>query len=81
MIPSPENTRIVKIAKKVFRYDNVMTDWGWKHDMYYDVESKSYLIADFPTKDMFFELSICPEDGLAEIQVHGETHRVRVYEE
>jgi hypothetical protein len=81
MIPSPDNQTSFKTAKKVFRYDDVLTDWGWSHDVYYDALSEEYFIANFPQDGHMFEISVLPTNGPAEITVQGTTYRVRVYEQ
>lgn len=80
MIPSPDSRRYVKLARRVFRFDEVLKDMGWWHDVYFDTEVGVYLVANFPTEGRFFELGIPPLPGDAEVTVDNKTYRVRIYE-
>jgi hypothetical protein len=78
MIPAPDNSDVIKTAKKVFRFDEVLTDWGWEHDVYYSVQSQEYLIVDFPSEGHFFAISRLPEDGDATLTAGSKTYEVNV---
>jgi hypothetical protein len=80
MIPAPGTDHIIKVARKVFRYDSALTDWGWTHDVYYDTRSRVCIIADFPEKDMQFEMAYLPELGPAEIKIGDQTFKLKVFE-
>lgn len=80
MIPVPGSRRYIKLAVKVFRYDDVLTTWGWTHDVYFDTQVGVYLVANFPAEGQFFELSKAPQPGYAEMTTGGKTYRTRVYE-
>ena len=79
MQPSPENTQVVKLSMKMFRYDEVLTDWGWTHDVYFDTNSKLVLVSDFPEKDHFFEIGQIPELGPATLEINGESYNVKFF--
>ncbi len=73
--------RLIKTAKKVFRYDNAATSMGWPHDVYYDRLSEVFIIQDFPQKGLEFAVRTPLEDGFSEIEVEeNEKYRIRVYE-
>ncbi len=73
--------RFIKTAKKVFRYMNETTPAGPPtHDVYYDRESNIFIIENFPTKGVQFEVGDTIENGFAWIVVDGTEHQIRVYE-
>jgi hypothetical protein len=82
MIPDPTdpNPTLIKLAAKAFRYDDVLTTWGWTHDIYLDTKSGQYLIADFPSEGHYFEMSHMPTYGPATVEAGGKTYNVKIYE-
>ncbi len=74
--------RLIKTAKKVFRYMNATTPaWPPLHDVYYDRKADVFIIDGFPTKGAQFEVGATIEDGIAWIGVNDTEYQIRVYEQ
>lgn len=74
--------RYIKTSLKAFRYDDVVTTWGWPHDIHFDRENEKFVMRDFPKKGLYVEFDGLPEFGHQEV-VHvgmGKKFRIRVYE-
>lgn len=78
MVPDPEDPRYIKTATRVFRYDDVLTTWGWFHDLYYDIESQVYIVMDFPQDGDSVEIGIPLEAGTGRIITKDKEYRVKV---
>ena len=72
--------RLIKTAKKVFRYDNVTAPMGFPYDVYYDRVSNVFIIEDFPRLGHSFEVGVPMENGFSEIEVNDVKYRIRIYE-
>ncbi len=73
--------RLIKTAKKVFRYDKTVTTWGWSHDVYYDRVSNVFLIENFPAPGHYFEVGVPMDNGTAEIEVDNTKYKIRISEQ
>ena len=74
------STRLIKIAKKVYRYDEAMFVCAGTHDVYYDRISNIFIIADFPHEGHEFEMTNEPPLGSATVEAGGERYDIRVFE-
>lgn len=79
MFDDPFDTRYIKLARTVFRRDNAVPKMGWTHAVYFDTESKHYIIADFPEEGKTFTTTLLLP-GDATLTMRGVSHNVTVRE-